>query len=68
MGPAGSGKTTTLTWIAKELLRLTGSGSVMFATPTHKSRKVLFHGLNLGFKAQVVTTARLIGKSTYCRF
>lgn len=68
MGPAGSGKTTTLTWIAKKLLRLAGPGSVMFATPTHKSRKVLSHGLNLGFKAQVVTTARIIGKSTYVDF
>jgi len=68
MGPAGSGKTTTLTWIAKELLRLAGPGSVMFATPTHKSRKVLSYGLNLGLKAQVVTTARIIGKGTYVDF
>ena len=68
MGPAGSGKTTTLTWIARKLLKFAGPGSVMFATPTHKSRKVLSYGLNLGLKAQVVTTARLIGRGTYVDF
>ena len=67
-GPAGSGKTTVLGWIADRVYAECGPNRILFAAPTHKAKRVLGHGLNLGLKTKVVTVASLIGVKTSMDF
>ena len=57
-----------LGWIADRVNNECGPNRILFATPTHKAKRVLGYGLNLGFKTKVVTVASLIGVKTSIDF